>query len=160
MKKHDHIPSGAIVYAVLCAMLIGIGSSSACAQNPDHATAIKRLIGRTYDQPDHKVETSPVVVVDDYALADWTQGPKGERALLRKARDSWEIMACGGDGFKDAKVLKEAGIPAATAEKLVTRLGQAEKSLSPSRVRQFSLFGTADDPRMSEQPSYPLHPRH
>lgn len=151
MKTRERIPSAA---AVMCALLIGSGASGAFAQKADPATAIKQRIGQTYDRPGHKVDTAPVVVVGDYGLADWTQGPKGGRALLRKANGAWEIMACGGDGFKDAKVLKDAGIPDATAQQLIAQLNQAERSVAPERIRQFGLFGTADDPRMHEHPTH------
>lgn len=122
-------------------------SATSTATASAEQTIIK-LIATTYDQPGRKVETTPVVIASDYALADWIQGDKGGRALLRHKAGQWEIMACGGDGFKDAKTLQQAGIPAATASKLVAQLTQAEKALPASRVRQFGLFGTADDPRL------------
>lgn len=51
-------------------------------------------------------------------------------------------MACGGDGFKDLNLLKDAGIPADTAKNLITQLNKAEQSVSPDRIKRFGLFGT------------------
>lgn len=151
MVKRIHFQSLA---AVLAALLMSVGLPNAFAQNADQATRIKTLIGETYDQPAHKVETAPVVIVGDYALADWIQGKKGGRALLRRTHAEWEIIACGGDGFKEIELLKDAGIPANTARKLVAQLTQAEQSVSPERVKQFGLFGTPNDPRMTDHHSH------
>ncbi|WP_407059170.1 copper uptake system-associated protein (plasmid) [Ralstonia syzygii subsp. celebesensis] len=99
------------------------------------------------------METAPIAVDGDHALADWIQGEKGGRALLRRTQGQWQIVACGGDGFKDVRTLKDAGIPAATAKRLIARLNEAERSLNPERVKRFGLFGTADDPRLKDHHS-------
>jgi hypothetical protein len=72
---------------------------------------IQALISSTYDKPDHKVETSPIAVAEDYAIADWVQGKRGGRALLHRVNGKWVIMACGADGLKELKTLADAGIP-------------------------------------------------
>lgn len=38
---------------------------------------IQTLISTIYDKPNLKVETSPIVIVDEYAVADWLQGERG-----------------------------------------------------------------------------------
>lgn len=107
---------------------------------------IQAIISSTYDKPDHKVETSPIVAIDDYAVADWTQGDRGGRALLHRSNGKWVIMACGADGLKEVNNLTAAGIPQKTAENIVSQLTTAEKSVNPNRLKKFSLFGTKDDP--------------
>ncbi|WP_323120361.1 copper uptake system-associated protein [Burkholderia alba] len=128
--------------SLLAALLTALAMTSVHAEtgNAD-AAAIRTLLSKTYDKPEHKVETAPVVVADGFALADWIQGSNGGRALLRRQQDKWEIVACGGDGFKDVGMLKDAGIPAATAKALIAKLNEAERSISPDRVKRFSLFG-------------------
>ncbi len=145
--------------ALLACTPLALAQSSAGAvssSKPNHIQQIIQLIGKTYDQPQHKVETAPVVLAGDFALADWIQGPKGGRALLRKSHGAWEIMACGGDGFTDPQVLQAAGIPADTAKNLIQQLKQAEQSLPAARVKQFGLFGLAGN----DQPSHAAHPTH
>lgn len=136
--------------AALAVLLAITTCSGVFAQNSDHPAQIRSLIAKTYDKPDHKVETAPIVVANDYALADWIQGEKGGRALLRRNNGQWEIIACGGDGFKDIKFLKDAGIPTDTATHLVAQLNTAEQSVSPERVKRFGLFGTSNDPRLAD----------
>lgn len=120
---------------------------------------IKAIIEKTYDQPGKPVETAPVVMVGNYALADWIQGDMGGRALLRLNKGAWEIMACGGDDFKKVKMLSHAGIPGDTAKKLIAQLEKAEQAVSPDRVKRFGLFGTPNDPRLAGHHGMP-HPKH
>ncbi|MEN9865384.1 MAG: hypothetical protein RL748_974 [Pseudomonadota bacterium] len=117
-------------------------SASNTSANADSTAEqqIRQLIGKTYDQADKKVETAPISIVNDYALADWIQGEKGGRALLQRKQGEWQILACGGDGFKQARHLQQTGMPAATAQQLVKQLEQAEQALPPARVKQFGLF--------------------
>ncbi|AXV83972.1 hypothetical protein CJO92_20735 (plasmid) [Ralstonia solanacearum] len=133
--------------------LLAIACSTALGQGARQEAQVRDLIAQTYDRPDRKVETAPIAVDGDHALADWIQGEKGGRALLRRTQGQWQIVACGGDGFKDARTLKDAGIPAATAKRLIARLNEAERSLNPERVKRFGLFGTADDPRLKDHHS-------
>jgi hypothetical protein len=135
-------------------LLLGMATASMSfyvkADDSASPQQIQAIISSTYDKPDHKVETSPIAVIDDYAVADWTQGERGGRALLHRSNGKWIIMACGADGLKEVKTLTEAGIPDKTAKSLVTQLTNAEESVSPDRLKQFSLFGTKDDPAAHE----------
>lgn len=104
---------------------------------------IRALIGQTYDRPDAKVEIDPVIVVQDYAVANWVQGAQGGRALLKQAHGAWQILLCAGDGLRHTDGLVQAGVPKATAERLAQSLQAAEGQLDPARLKLFSLFGPA-----------------
>ncbi|HTR08603.1 MAG TPA: copper uptake system-associated protein [Paraburkholderia sp.] len=127
---------------VALSVLIVSGFAQADA-NEDDVCQIQSLISRTYDRPDQKVEADPVVVESGHALADWTQGEMGGRALLQRRDGKWILIACGGDGFKDARQLQDAGLSYANAKALVAKLQEAERHADPERVRRFSLFGQA-----------------
>ena len=62
-------------------------ASLSCAAAPVDAQQIRSLISKTYDHPGAIVQTAPVVVVDNHAIAGWTQGARGGRALLRKSNE-------------------------------------------------------------------------
>jgi hypothetical protein len=66
-------------------------------------------------------------------------------------------MACGADGFKDAKNLADAGIPLPQANNLVAKLTAAEKSIDPHRLHLFSLFGTKNDPIKKDHHEHHTH---
>jgi len=101
---------------------------------------IKALISKTFDQPNLKVQTTPIVIEGKVAIADWTQGQKGGRALLRRKHADWEIIACGGAGFKDPSAITSAGISKEIANNITAKLKTAESSLSPQKIKQLDSF--------------------
>jgi len=110
------------------------------------AASIRAVIASTYDTPDTKVETAPIVVRGDYAVADWIQGHRGGRALMQRRDGAWQIAACGGEAFRTVDGLKLAGVPADTAVQLVALLTRAEGSLANDRVKLFDSFDAKNGP--------------
>ncbi len=144
---------------LLISSAITLSSISFCvkAKEPTSHQEIQTLISTIYDKPNIKVETSPIAVVDDYAVADWVQGQRGGRALLQRIKGKWTIMACGADGLKNLKTLTEAGIPAPTANNIIAKLTAAEKTVDPNRLHLFRLFGTKDDPMQMSRHEHHSH---
>lgn len=104
------------------------------------ADQIRALIGATWDKPGSKVETEPVVIAGSYAVASWTQGAHGGRALLRRGEAGWTVLLCSGDPLKDAGWLAEAGVPMSDAARIARDLATAEGSVAAERRAKFSLF--------------------
>lgn len=114
----------------------------ASAQQLNHEQrAIQTLIGNTYDQANSKVQISPIVTARDYAIADWIQGGKGGRALLKKTNGTWEITMCGGQGLTVTKNLVDIGIPSEQAKQLTSALKIAESKLDQQKIKLFDSFG-------------------
>lgn len=111
---------------------------------------IINTISRIYDKPNLKVTTNPISINENFAIADWTQGNRGGRALLKKDNGHWAIITCGADEIKDLKNLKDAGISTNVAKALIEQLNQLEKSIDPNQIHLFSLFGTKNDPKHAE----------
>ncbi len=144
---------------LLISSAIPFASISFCAvaAEPISHQEIQTLISTIYDKPNMKVETSPIAVVDDYAVADWVQGQRGGRALLQRIKGKWAIMACGADGLKDLKTLSDSGIPKPTANNIIAKLNAAEKNVDSHRLHLFSLFGTKDDPMQMDHHEHHNH---
>jgi len=104
------------------------------------ASSIRAVIGKTYDTAESKVQTAPIVVRGDFAIADWIQGHRGGRALMQRRNGAWQIAACGGEAFRTVDGLKSAGVPADTAGQLVALLTNAERSLAIDRIELFDSF--------------------
>jgi hypothetical protein len=121
---------------------------------------IQAVIGKTYDKQNNKVNTTPVSVADDFAIADWTQGERGGRALIKRINGNWEILACGNDGLKDTKSLIKAGMSEKTALTIIKKLTDLEKSEDPKRLAKFNLFGTPNDPIHKNEDDPHKHHRH
>jgi hypothetical protein len=101
---------------------------------------IQKLISKTFDRPDLKVQTDPIVIEGKVAIADWIQGEKGGRALLTRKHVDWEIIACGGAGFKDPSVIAAAGISKRIANNITEKLKIAEAKLPPQKIKQLDSF--------------------
>jgi hypothetical protein len=121
------------------ALFCAIHSSSPVFANDD-AEAIRSVIGATWDKPDSKVETDPIVMSHGYAVASWTQGAHGGRALLRRNGNGWSVVLCSGDPLKHAARLVGAGVPQADAERIADDLEAAEAQVPAERRGMFSLF--------------------
>ena len=98
------------------------------------------VIGSTWDTPEAKVVIDPVVVDGEHAIASWTQGEHGGRALLRRRDAAWAVILCSGDPLKEAPALIEAGVPESSAKRLAAKLAAVEQLADPRRVRLFSTF--------------------
>lgn len=128
------------------------------AQAADDAGQIRALIGATWDQPDRKVETNPVVVSGSFAIASWTQSDRGGRALLRNEAHAWRVVLCSGDPLTQAEWLVVAGVPEADATVLARRLAEAEAKEAPVRREKFSLFeGTVMGDALEHRHPAPQH---
>lgn len=121
---------------------------SMCAMVTAHATdvstsdraGVNQVLMSQFDRPDARLTVDPVVVSGDAALAGWSQGERGGRALLFRTGHGWQIALCGGDGLKDAKVLREAGVKGAAADTLARQLAAAEARLPAAHRARFSTF--------------------
>jgi hypothetical protein len=142
--------------ALLCAIHV---ASPAAAH--DDAHQIRQLIGATWDKPDGKVETDPVVISGNFAVASWTQGDRGGRALLKRNDKGWSVLLCGGDPLKTSSSLEEAGVPQADALRIAQDLERAEGLVPATRRAQFSLFeGTSGGQAGAHSPSPQSHDAH
>ena len=111
--------------------------------NKTQIEQIVQVISHTYDQANNKVQTAPVVVQGDYAIASWRQGEKGGRALLKRQSGQtgqWEILLCAGSGLRQEAGLIAAGIAPALAKQLAAQLKQAEQSLPAEQIARFDSF--------------------
>jgi hypothetical protein len=121
------------------------------------AASIRTLISTIYDKPEARVQTDPVVVIGDHAVADWIQGERGGRALMRREQGKWQVVMCAGEGLRHADTLQQGGVPATTAKQMAKKLAQAEKPLASSLRKQFDLFGSTSDPINKEHAGHPAH---
>jgi hypothetical protein len=116
------------------------GSYPGFAENSFETAAIAKVMRDIWDRPDARLDLDPVVAVDGYAIARWTQGELGGRALLQKHGGAWQVVLCSGDPLCEASTARAAAVPAATAERLTESLCKAEAAIPAERRKQLSLF--------------------
>jgi hypothetical protein len=117
----------------------------ALAMTPTHAAAddkgaVEKVMRETWDKPDARLDVGPVVVSADHAIAGWTQGDMGGRALLHRRAGQWAVILCAGDALLSSAALQQIGLPAATASSLATNVRSAEADIAADRVAKFNAF--------------------
>lgn len=118
---------------------------TACSNSDKETSQVRQLINKTFDTPNDKVVVEPVVVADGHAIADWSQGDKAGRALVKMKNGEWRLWLCGGKGLREAEALIKMGVPEPTAKKLSSEISIAEKKLSKEQVDRFDNFGPPVD---------------
>ncbi len=76
--------------AALLALIASVAVGLAEPAGAD-AASIGQLLREMFDKPGETLSVGPVVVSGDHAIADWTQGDIGGRALLRRNQGAWAV---------------------------------------------------------------------
>ena len=126
-------------FTFVMAMLAFAGINIAQA-NPEDATNITQVMLKQWDKPEKPLHVAPIVVAADYAMAGWTQGEKGGRALLHKHHENWQVLLCGGDALTKTEQLTQAGLSSETANALIKGFKQQSQQLSSQDIEKMSLF--------------------
>ncbi|MBN8980695.1 MAG: copper uptake system-associated protein [Rhizobiales bacterium] len=101
---------------------------------------VRALLHSSFDSKGAALDIDPIVVADSYAIAGWTQGDMGGRALLRRRDGKWILIMCAGDAIKSADALRRAGLSADTADSLTQKLQRSEATLGAGRLEMFARF--------------------
>ena len=116
------IPAGATTWQVMCPPRVSANTRLAVT-NAINAYAIHKL--QFTMKP--AVPIHSIVVVDGYALVEWTAGESGGEAGLRLNGGSWEVMSMAGGGVD----LTRHGVPALTALHLRSLLRACQEGHYP-----------------------------
>ena len=111
-----------------------------CRDTSRDSADIKNLIQATWNRPGEQVQVNPVAISGDYAVADWTQGEMGGRALLSKESGKWRVILCAGDALRDASMLKEFGVPSEDGKIIANKLAKMEADVPTHRLKAMSAF--------------------
>ena len=115
-------------------------ATSAYADEGSEVQAITTTLKATFDKPGSPLTVTPIVTVDGYAIADWSQGGMGGRALLRRTDATWHIALCSGDSLRSVATLHRIGLPSDTASELAAKLAKAEDGLDKHRLAELAGF--------------------
>jgi hypothetical protein len=120
------------------ALLLALLAAPACAAEDE--TAIRRLLRDLFDRPDAPLTVEPIVIEQDAAIADWSQGEQGGRAFLKRKGGTWEVALCGGDALRQSASLEKLGLAKPRAQALAASLAKAERSLSTVLLERMTKF--------------------
>jgi hypothetical protein len=135
MKKN-----AVISFLIAVALVMAMDAGPGLAQDNLDSQAVRRLLMQTFDKPEAPLGIDAVVVEQDIAIADWSQGELGGRALLRRKDGVWSITLCAGDALKQSASLEKLGLRKPLADMLAAELSQAERGLAPALLDKFARF--------------------
>jgi len=121
-------------------LLLATLSTGALADTTTDQQNIEHIMRHTWERPDAPLDVGPITVEGDHAVAGWTQGERGGRALLSKNDNGWRVVLCAGDSLLEPATLRSTGLTDEVATQLSKTVAQAESALPPNRVKQFALF--------------------
>lgn len=125
---------------MIVAAVVMTAAARAEWREPPEADAIRHALTAAFDKPEQRLVVEPIAVVGNHAVAGWTQGDMGGRALLRLKNGAWTIALCAGDQLLDAQALIQAGLAEASAKQLAAVTRDAERQTPPERVAMFARF--------------------
>ncbi|MDR6304393.1 hypothetical protein GGQ85_002100 [Nitrobacter vulgaris] len=139
----------------LIVALFGLTGAAGAGADED---AVRHLLHTAFDKPEQKLVIEPLVVGAGYAIAGWTQGDMGGRALLQNKHGRWTLILCAGDGIKTADALRQAGVASDAADALAQALTKAEQSVAAERLAMFARFeGLLRIDEAGDHPPIPHH---
>lgn len=126
-------------FASLILILVTL-STGALADTAQEQKTIEHLMRHTWERPGSPLNVGPITLEGDHAIAGWTQGERGGRALLGKNDQGWRVLLCAGDALLNPTTLQNAGLTLEASIQMSQYVIQAESKLSSNRVKQFALF--------------------
>ena len=121
--------AGAALFAAAC------GSASS-----ESETAIAAVVKQRLEKPGVELMVDPIAADGAFAVAGWTQGEKGGRALLQKGGKGWLLVLCGGESLRSMQGLTRLGVPQHQAMEITKELAREEKRVSAERLAKMASF--------------------
>lgn len=109
--------------------------------------AVTQAIKLHWEQPNQPVEVLAVAVEKEFAIADWIQGERGGRAVLRKNNEDWQTLACGDAQIKNAQTLTQYGLSLPQAQAIVQQLQLEEQHIPAEKLQLIDEFSNVVDMR-------------
>lgn len=126
--------------------IVGLWCMLGLVLNPAYAhdaagesvASVEKEMHETWDKPGVPLVLPVIVIHHGMAIADWVQGEKGGRALLKfhAAHEHWHTLLCGGAELTTPQRLEEAGMTSPDARTLALALQQQEQKGLSAEQRQ------------------------
>ena len=114
-----------------------LGGPQSLALTADQQAVVDVMM-TAFDKPEARLLVDPVVVMGDAAVAAWSQGEMGGRALLARKSGVWSITLCGGPDLRAPAFLAANGVK--DADMLSQMFNAAEDKMGPEKVALSSKF--------------------
>ena len=131
------IRSAGVIFVVAGAALFAAACGAASSESE---AAIAQVLKQRLETPGAELIVDPVAADGAFAVAGWTQGDKGGRALLQKGSKGWLLVLCGGESLRSMQGLTRLGVPQHQAVEITKELAREEKNVSAERLAKMARF--------------------
>lgn len=125
-------------FQTVCYLFLLLAFSANADSSAEELIALS--IKNQWETPHNLVNIPVIVVGRHFALADWVQGERGGRALLRLSESKWQTLMCGSAQLKSPQSLERAGVPSEEAKLISENLAIKEVDLSPAQLSLIDSF--------------------
>jgi len=132
MNRNARVGS-AIIAAALLASACGSASN-------ESEKAIASVLHVRLAKPGAELIVDPIAAGGAFAVAGWTQGDQGGRALLQRGGNGWLLVLCGGESLRSMQGLVRLGVPQHQAVAIAKELAREEKNVSAERLARMAQF--------------------
>ena len=134
------------VNVVLSLCAVSAFGLAACNQSSSIANdkeKIEQVVQGVLSNTGGATLVDPIIMRQEYAVADWTQGEQGGRTLLHREHGSWKVMATGGEEIRDADALARAGLGQKEAKALANTVIAKERQVPEDRLAKLDRYAAA-----------------
>jgi hypothetical protein len=120
--------------SMMMATLVGCAASVG-----EEKVAIAQSLQTKYGAQD-AVVVDPIVLRNDYAVADLVRGDIGARAVMQKRKGEWQVLVLAGQEARDAAYLVKAGVPQVEARALANLLVTSERQVPEEKLIKLERY--------------------
>lgn len=126
--------AAALITAIMVITLTGCAASVS-----EEKAAIVQTLQSKYGSKD-SIAVDPIVLRNEFAVADVVQGDIGGRAVMQKRKGQWQVLVLTGQDARDAAYLAKIGVPEVEARALVNMLVTSERQVPEERLVKLDRF--------------------
>jgi hypothetical protein len=127
----------AVVVVIVSMMMAALAGCAATVS--EEKAAIAQSLQAKYGAQD-AVVVDPIVLRNDYAVADLVRGDIGARAVMQKRKGEWQVLVLAGQEARDAAYLVKAGVPQVEARALANLLVTSERQVPEEKLIKLERY--------------------
>jgi hypothetical protein len=127
-----------VIKAVLASITMVVLMGCAASVSEEKA-AIAQSLQTKYGAKE-AVVVDPIVLRNDYAVADLVRGDIGARAVMQKRKGEWQVLVLAGQEARDAAYLVKAGVPQVEARALANLLVTSERQVPEEKLIKLERY--------------------
>jgi hypothetical protein len=127
------------IAVTMMALMMVVALGGCAASLSEEKAAIAQTLQNKYGSKEI-VAVDPIVLRNEYAVADLVQGDIGARAVMQKRKGEWHVLVLTGQEARDAAYLLKIGVPQVEARALANLLVTSERQVPEERLVKLDRY--------------------